>query len=104
MSCRSNAGLDDDCYCTPAAMAHRVVVVVDRNLFCYSLAVEKIVAVVAEFGRSWHDMEAVGPDCLEDEEGSSALRRSTHLLPYLISCSDSDSGSVGIDRNVRGNE
>ncbi len=88
VSCRSNAGLGDGGYCTPAAMAHRAVVVVDRNLSCCSLAcslaVVKIVAVVAELGRSWHGMEAVGLDCLEDEEGNSALRRSTRLLPYLI--------------------
>ncbi len=106
VSCRSNAGLGDGGYCTPAAMAHRAVVVVDRNLSCCSLAcflaVVKIVAVVAELGRSWHGMEAAGLDCLEDEEGSSALRRSTRLLPYLLLCSDS--GSDSIDRNLRGSE
>ena len=86
-SCRSNAGLGDVGYCTPAAMAPRAVVVVDRILSWCSLAVARVVAVVAGLGRSWHCMEEVGLGWLEDEGGSSALRRSNRLLPYLMMCS-----------------
>lgn len=82
-SCHSNADLGDDGYCMPAAMARRAVVVVDRNLAC-SLAVSTVVAEVAvELGRSWHCMEVVGLGCLEGEEGSCALQRSSRWLPCL---------------------
>lgn len=88
-SCRSNAGLGDVGYCTPAAMAPRAVVVVDRNLSWCSLAVARVVAVVAGLGRSWHCMEEVGLGWLEDEGESSALRRSSRSLPCLMLYSSS---------------
>lgn len=80
-NCHSNAGLDDDGCCTPAAMAPRaVVVLVDSNPSC-SLAGAKVAAEVVELARSWHCMEVVGLGCLEGGVGSSALRRSSRLLP-----------------------
>ena len=80
-SCRSNVGLGDCGYCRTAARARRAVVV-DSNPSC-SLAVAISVAEVAELARSSHCME-VGLGWLEDEEGSSALQRSSRLLPCLI--------------------
>ena len=83
----SNAGWDDDGCCTPAAMAP-LAAVVDRNPAC-SLAVANVVAeVVAVFGlgRSWRCMEVVGHGCLEGEEESFALRRSSRLLPCWRMC------------------
>lgn len=80
-NCHSNAGLDNDGCCTPAAMAPRaVVVLVDSNPSC-SLAGAKVAAEVVELARSWHCMEVVGLGCLEGGVGSSALRRSSRLLP-----------------------
>lgn len=81
-SCHSNAGLGGDGYCTPAAMATRAAAV-GRSLSCV-LAGATVVAGVAEVGRSWRCMEVVGLGCLEGEEGSSALRRSSRLLPCLM--------------------
>lgn len=80
-SCHSNAGLGGGGYCTPAAMATRAATV-GRSLSCV-LAGATVVARVAEVGRSWRCMEVVGLGCLEGEEGSSALRRSSRLLPCL---------------------
>lgn len=80
-NCHSNAGLDDDGCCTPAAMAPRAVVVLVDSNPSYSLAGGKVVAEVVELARSWHCMEVVGLGCLEGGVGSSALRRSSRLLP-----------------------
>lgn len=78
-SCHSNAGSGDDDCCMRAAMAPRAVMV-DRYLF-YSMAVMTVVAEVAVLARSWHCMEVVVLGCLEGGGGSSALRRSSRLLP-----------------------
>lgn len=65
-----------------------MVVVVDRSLSC-SLAVTNVVAevvVVIVFARNSHCMEEEGLGWLEGEAGSSALRRSSRLLPFLRLC------------------
>lgn len=65
-------------------MARRAVVV-DSNP-SWPLAVVISVAEVAELARSSHCME-VGHGWLEGEEGSSALQRSSRLLPcwmYIV--------------------
>ena len=82
--CRNNAGWGSYGYCTPAAMARRVVVA-ESNPSC-SVDVAKVAVKVAEPEpepvRSWRCMVVVGLGCLEDEGGSFALRCSSRLLPY----------------------
>lgn len=76
----------------PAAM----VVLVDRSLSC-SLAVTNVVAevvVVVVFARNSHCMEEVGLGWLEGEAGSSALQRSSRLLPFLRLCGGGGGGGV----------
>ena len=80
--CRNNAGLGNDGYCTPAAMACRVVAV-GSDPSCF-VDVAKVVVMPAELGRSWRCMVVVGLGCLEGEGGSFALQCSNRLLPCLI--------------------
>ena len=78
--CCSNAGLDDDGYCTPAAKAPmpRRALTVGGNPSCSVGAVAKAAVKAAELGRCM----AVGLGCLAGEEGSFALRCSSRLQPY----------------------
>ena len=78
--CHNNAGWGNDGYCRLAAMA-RQVAAAESYPSC-SVDVAKVVVMVAELGRSWHCMVVVGLGCLEDEEGSFALRCSSRLLSY----------------------
>lgn len=92
--CHSSAGWGGYGCCTPVAMAP-LAAVVDRNP-AYSLVVANVVrGVVAALGlgRSWRCMEAVERDCLEGEEESSALLRSSRLLPFWRMCCCNDSRS-----------
>ena len=80
--CRNSAGWGNDGYCTPAAMARRVVVG-ESNPSCF-VDVAKVAVKVAEPEpvRSWRCMVVVGVGCLEDEGESFALRCSSRLLSY----------------------
>ena len=80
----SNAGLADNGYRTPAAMAPRAAVA-DRHPSC-SLAAAKVVSRAAESARSWHCMEVVGRGSLGGGAGSFALRRSSRWLPCWRFC------------------